>query len=259
MHDFLGIFKDLFRQMQEDKILQLGIGGRILELGCYNGYLEIELAERGGDYVVGVDLNRFDIGCLAKSENLLDERFLTSSATTPQILGARSRVDFLCSDAQFLPFREKVFDLVICSQLLEHVKEPERILVETRRILKTRGKLFVSVPNRFCPRETHNAPVFLHWLPYKFWLRHAWIHSRCDRRRSTWFVHRFYTRFLLRDQLIRAGFRINSLQEAQYVPSKIYFLVGNKGIRRILSMANEILERVPFFKHLGAAVLTVAS
>jgi len=249
--------------MQEDKIVQLGVSGNILELGCYNGYLEIELAEKGGNYAVGVDLNRFNLGSAAKTKNLLDPRFLTcTSIDARKNLRVKPRVDFVCSDARFLPFKDKVFDLVICSQLLEHVQNVEEILLEAKRVLKVGLKLFVSVPNRFCFEETHNAPPFLHWLPYKFWLKRVYPHvwkTKDDKRRPTWFVHRFYTRFLLRNQLMSSGFNIDSLQEAQYLPSKLYALTNRKGIRKTLLIINETLEKVPFLKHLGSAIIAIAS
>jgi ubiquinone/menaquinone biosynthesis C-methylase UbiE len=249
--------------MQEDKIVQLGVSGRILELGCYNGYLEIELAEKGSIYAVGVDLNPFNLGSAAKTENLLDPKFLTcTSINARKILQVKLRVDFVLSDARFLPFKDRVFDLVICSQLLEHMQNIEEMLLETKRVLKVDGKLFVSVPNRFCFKETHNAPPFLHWLPYKFWLKlvypHVWK-TKDNKRRPTWFVHRFYTRFLLRNQLISSGFKIDSLQEAQYVPSKLYASTNRKRIRKTLLIINETLEKVPLLKHLGSAIIAIAS
>ena len=49
-----------------------------------------------------------------------------------------------------------------------------------------------------------------------------------DKRRPTWFVHRFYTRFLLRNQLIEAGFKVTALTETQYVPSSLYALIRTR-------------------------------
>jgi len=265
IHNFIGFFKDLFRQMQEDKIVQLGIRGKvILEIGCYNGYLEIELVERGSKYAIGVDINPFNLGTAAKMENLLLPKFLIlKDLDTQKILEAKSRVDFLCSNALFLPFKERCFDIVICSQILEHVQTPEEILNEIRRVLKSDGKLFVSVPNRFCFRETHNAPAFLHWLPYKFWVGHVYSHvwksEKSDKRRPTWFVYRFYTRFLLRNQLIESGFKVIALAETQYIPSKLYALIRTRWIRTILLILNQVGEKLPFLRHLGAGIIAIAS
>jgi SAM-dependent methyltransferase len=48
-----------------------------------------------------------------------------------------------------LPFRDGAFDLVICHHALEHIENLESSLKEIRRVLKTNGRLFVSVPNGY--------------------------------------------------------------------------------------------------------------
>lgn len=48
--------------------------------------------------------------------------------------------------ALFLPFKDGVFDLVLCTQVLEHINEPEAALNEIFRVLKTGGYLIMTVP-----------------------------------------------------------------------------------------------------------------
>lgn len=72
------------------------------------------------------------------------------------------------ADAANMPFQDSVFDYVICSEVLEHVPDPRRVLAEIHRVLRPGGKLLATVP-------------FLYWIhadPYdygrytdKFWLR----------------------------------------------------------------------------------------
>jgi SAM-dependent methyltransferase len=50
------------------------------------------------------------------------------------------------ADAMKLPFRENVFDAVICSELLEHIYSPECVLREVIRVMKPHGILLVTVP-----------------------------------------------------------------------------------------------------------------
>ena len=45
-----------------------------------------------------------------------------------------------------LPFADQVFDLVICTQVLEHVKEPQMVLNELARTLKENGTLILTAP-----------------------------------------------------------------------------------------------------------------
>lgn len=49
-------------------------------------------------------------------------------------------------NALFLPFKDNVFDVVLCSQVLEHINEVELALNEIFRVLKKGGHLILTVP-----------------------------------------------------------------------------------------------------------------
>lgn len=44
--------------------------------------------------------------------------------------------NFVLADARFLPFRDDAFDVVICSQLIEHLENPFSLLKELFRVSK---------------------------------------------------------------------------------------------------------------------------
>jgi SAM-dependent methyltransferase len=46
-----------------------------------------------------------------------------------------------------LPFKDKVFDGMICCEIFEHVKKPKDLLKEMRRVMKDDGFGVVSIPN----------------------------------------------------------------------------------------------------------------
>lgn len=50
------------------------------------------------------------------------------------------------ADLTRLPFANCVYDAVVCTQVLEHVKEPLLVTKELARILKPGGQLFLSAP-----------------------------------------------------------------------------------------------------------------
>jgi SAM-dependent methyltransferase len=54
-----------------------------------------------------------------------------------------------------LPFDDSEFDLIICTQVLEHYPEPFEIVKEFYKVLKPNGKAIISVP--FC-WEFHPSP-----------------------------------------------------------------------------------------------------
>lgn len=42
---------------------------------------------------------------------------------------------------------DDAFDLIVCSAVLEHLEEPDRMLAEVRRLLAPGGACFITVPN----------------------------------------------------------------------------------------------------------------
>lgn len=62
------------------------------------------------------------------------------------------------ASADALPFADNTFDAVICSEVLEHARYPERCITELKRVCKPDGLLYISTP--FCFPE--------HGVPYDF-------------------------------------------------------------------------------------------
>jgi SAM-dependent methyltransferase len=57
--------------------------------------------------------------------------------------------NFVKCDAQYLPFKSNCFEEVICSHLIEHVKNPYLLLDELMRVCKSKGIVYLSLPHRF--------------------------------------------------------------------------------------------------------------
>lgn len=51
------------------------------------------------------------------------------------------------ADAIHLPFNDNCFETVTASEILEHLDNPTQAIKEWYRVLKPKGKLFVTVPN----------------------------------------------------------------------------------------------------------------
>ena len=50
------------------------------------------------------------------------------------------------AEAGHLPFRDRAFDAVVCTELLEHVYQPGTVLREAHRVLRRGGALLVCAP-----------------------------------------------------------------------------------------------------------------
>jgi SAM-dependent methyltransferase len=62
-------------------------------------------------------------------------------------------------DVRALPFRDAVFNAVMCNEVLEHVPEPARALAEIHRVLRPGGQVYVTVPQSWG----------LHYEPHDFY------------------------------------------------------------------------------------------
>jgi 2-polyprenyl-3-methyl-5-hydroxy-6-metoxy-1,4-benzoquinol methylase len=119
--------------------LHLRAGMRVLDAGCGCGRHLCESFRTPGLDVAGVDL---------KWDDLVKARgFLSLMAGDRSGRWVVSRADITR-----LPFAEECFDVVICSEVLEHVADNRGAIKELVRVLRPGGDLVVTVP-RFWPER----------------------------------------------------------------------------------------------------------
>jgi len=58
-------------------------------------------------------------------------------------------------DAHNMPFDDKSFDYVLCTEVLEHLHTPQQAILEMKRVLKSGGKLILTTRFAF---PIHDAP-----------------------------------------------------------------------------------------------------
>jgi len=102
-------------------------GGALLDVGCGSGFF-LMLTRRGVglDYGENVDIC-VKRGLKALRANLEEDPF---------------------------PFADSSFALVTCLEVIEHLKNPENMLKEIRRVLRGDGTLLLSTPNSMNPLWT---------------------------------------------------------------------------------------------------------
>jgi SAM-dependent methyltransferase len=86
------------------------------------------------------------------------EYFAHDFGQEPGTIGSYTKLDFE-SDITEIPAENEAFDVVLCTEVLEHVPEPIEALREMTRILRPGGKLLLSSP----------LGAYLHQEPYHFY------------------------------------------------------------------------------------------
>jgi 2-polyprenyl-3-methyl-5-hydroxy-6-metoxy-1,4-benzoquinol methylase len=105
----------------------IGNNKRVIDFGCATGYFAQFLKQRGC-YVVGVELNP---EAAKMAEHYCDEVFVADLdfVSVPEIL------------------RDQKFEVAVFGDVLEHLRDPWRVLEETRQLLQPGGFVVASIPN----------------------------------------------------------------------------------------------------------------
>jgi ubiquinone/menaquinone biosynthesis C-methylase UbiE len=152
----------------------LGPAGAALDLGCGDGRLSARLDAEA--------LTLADVSAVALARAA---RRLPAAATAE-----------LTPDAP-LPLDDNAFDLVLCAETLEHVRDVQMLLSEARRVLRPGGRLAVTTP-------AHSRLTGLDVLARGF-----------ERRFPPLSPHlRFLTRRSLRELLAELGFEPGPVRRA---------------------------------------------
>lgn len=125
----------------------LKINANILDIGCGVGALSLYLAGRGAQ-VVGVDLSSDAIQIANNAKKQLK----------------LNNVVFLRQSAEEFVKTNHKFDVIICSEVIEHIHEDKVFLKKLRKLLKAKGVLLLSTPSI-------NAPLYRLGLLKKFDLK----------------------------------------------------------------------------------------
>ncbi len=158
------------------KLLALvGEGKRVLDVGCSSGYLARPLVARGCT-VVGLEL---DPTAAAEARDVCEE-VLVGDVETME-----------------LPFEASSFDVVLCGDLVEHLRDPGAFLARVRPFLKADGRLVLTTPN------VANWAMRLGLLAGRWTYKERGILDRTH-------THLF-TRSTLVETLERAGYRVVEL------------------------------------------------
>ena len=139
-------FCDSLLAALKDDLKRVGssIEGRMLDLGCGCGTF-LHVCRNSGVNAIGLD----------PGSDLLAVASLRGNAG-----------DVVRGAGEALPFRDNSFDLITSYNVIEHVQEPSQVLRESFRVLKPKGKIWLSFPDYSrCFREPHYRLLWIPLLP----------------------------------------------------------------------------------------------
>ena len=123
---------------------------RILEIGSGLGYLTYSLIKANYN-AIGIDISK----------------------TVVKLANENYGEYFICADLfEFAQLHSESFEIVILTEVIEHVRNPIDFLESVIKLLKPEGKAFITTPNKsiYSPNaiwETELPPVHCWWLSEK--------------------------------------------------------------------------------------------
>lgn len=181
--------------------LRVGSGTRVIDVGCGAGRHAFQAYRRGAD-VVAFDQNAAD---LADVDVMFEA--MAAAGEAPEY----AKAETVRGDALDLPYGDGEFDVVIASEILEHVPEDDRAVAELARVVKPGGSLAVTVPR---------------WLPERI----CWALS--DEYHANEGGHvRIYRADELRDKITAHGLRYDHQDFAHALHSPYWWLKCAVGVR----------------------------
>lgn len=91
------------------------------------------------------------VGCgLGEDTEVVRPPIVATDLSTVALVKARQEYPehtYLVADGHRLPFASDSFDIIICSEVIEHVENPHRMLAEFQTVLKEGGALVITTPN----------------------------------------------------------------------------------------------------------------
>jgi len=155
----------------------------LLDVGSSNGIIDNHLAKHFGR-VSGIDI---------------DEPAMAHARAT----FVRDNLEFHYGDAMNISVASNSIDVVVCTQIYEHVPDAKTLFREIHRILKPGGFCYFSGNNRLMLMEPHYHLPFLSMLPRALAHRYVKLAGRAEyyheKHYSWWTLRRMCKQFTVVD------------------------------------------------------------
>lgn len=138
----------------------------VLDLGCGTGNILMKLSTNEELKLFGLDI----------SDNMIE--------VAKRNLGTKAELKI--EDAENIPWEDQLFDVVVCNASFHHYPNPQKVLSEIKRVLKSNGTLIIGDPT---------APIIFRQVLNLF----------C--KMSNQGDYRIYSRKEIENLLIQSGFK----------------------------------------------------
>lgn len=105
-------------------------------------------------------------------------------------------LSFSVADAHKLPYKAGTFDLVVCTEVLEHVEDPLHVVLEIKRVLKKNGQAVIEL-------DSGSILFSMVWFLWGLSRGNVWHHAH---------LHSFTVK-KLEKLLIKSGFAIENKRQ----------------------------------------------
>lgn len=195
-HPFQFSFTTCFKERIVAEFLEGRVGGRLLEMGCGSAYFATALRRHLPSTTFqyhGVDIEPDAVA--------VAQQFVKGD----DVVKAGSVMD--------LPYQDDYFDSIIYLDVIEHVQDEKKSLLEAYRVLKKGGTLVLSTPNSAAPFTDTFLCEYMH------------DHGHMANHRSG------FTAAELENLLTNAGFKVEQVGYSNFLLSEILITITKLGYR----------------------------
>lgn len=212
----------------------IGGNGEVLDVGCGNGNISLFLGQKGYK-VKGIDISPDAIE-VAKGRN-----------TNPN-------VSFEVQPAEELRDNGERYKAIVCSEVLEHLDQPQLLIDVLYDILDDDGVLVVTVPNGYGPREVIMTKPMQAIYRRGGWLKKVLIGTKSSLGYSGTTVQsaaedlthvQFFSRASLKALAQKGRFHIERIRNANFVEAVFPYSLLTNRIMALQQLDCKVADTLP--------------
>jgi ubiquinone/menaquinone biosynthesis C-methylase UbiE len=161
--------------------------------------------------------------------------------TLKKVLRDLPDASLIFANGSYAPFKDGIFEVVICTEVLEHLENPEKMISEISRVLTRGGNAVISIPSLSLPQ------TMILWIAYKIRKISEKPYQSPDHVRE-------YARFKVTPHFEKTSelfelFRKKGLEIREFVTVQSLYTSPKIFYKIFLSKTEKLFEKI-FSKHL---------